>query len=405
MLTEQKRQERRRVLPRFWAVWAFGLGVCLFVFPYLSGASLVSERAKPQPPPLGESVASPQFALSGEHDPNDPCPHQRVTLAALGGDGVVSDGSSNFMAAAPCTNEPVFSTAPTTISFSAMQEVNPASQSLSITNTGGFALNWTATVSTASGGNWLSVTPSGGTTPGTPAASVNTSGLAVGTYRGTITVRVTGVVNSPQLVTVTLTVSSDTASPTAPTSLTATATSSTQVNLTWTASTDNAGVHHYEVWRSFNNGQYVRLAPDPTATTFSDSAVSGGVTYLYRVRAVDAAGNVSGDSNVDLATTVLFTDDPLVAGVTVVKAAHILELRQAVNAVRASAGQAAASWTDPSLAGLFIKTVHLQELRSNLSPALSTLGFPAPAYTDPTLIAGSTVVKKAHVEDLRQGVK
>ena len=56
---------------------------------------------------------------------------------------------------------------------------------------------------------------------------------------------------------------------------------------------------------------------------------------LYRVRGVDANNNVSAYSNVDLATTILFTNDPLIAGVTVVKAQHFTELRSAVNAVRA----------------------------------------------------------------------
>lgn len=117
------------------------------------------------------------------------------------------------------------------------------------------------------------------------------------------------------------------------------------------------------------------------------------------------AGNVSGYSNIDLATTVSFTDHPLAVGMTLVKAQHLTELRQGVSAVRATAGLAAAAWTDPTLSGVFIKAVHIQELRDNLNPALTTLGFTAPTYTDPTLTAGSTVVKKAHIEELRQAVK
>jgi YD repeat-containing protein len=197
---------------------------------------------------------------------------------------------------------------------------------------------------------------------------------------------------------------SDTVPPTSPSGLTAGAISVGQINLAWTASTDNVGVHHYEIERKFNNGPYVLIA-SPTTTNFSDSTVAAGTAYLYRVRAVDAAGNASGYSNVDLATTVLFTDDPLVAGSTLVKAQHLTELRQAVNAVRATAGLSSAVWTDSTLSGIFIKAVHLQELRSNLNTALTQLGFAAPTYTDPTLTAGSILVKKVHIEELRQAVK
>jgi YD repeat-containing protein len=189
--------------------------------------------------------------------------------------------------------------------------------------------------------------------------------------------------------------------PTAPSNLTASL-SGTQVNLTWTTSSSSVGVDHYEVWRSLNNGAYTLIA-NPTSANFSDTAVSSGSTYLYRVRAVDVAMNSSSYSNADYVT--LFTDHPLVAGTTLVKAQHLTELRQTVNAVRAAAGLAAAAWTDATLSGIFIKTVHILELRDHLAPALSALGLTAPTYTDPTLTTGSTFVKKVHIEELRQAVQ
>jgi len=45
------------------------------------------------------------------------------------------------------------------------------------------------------------------------------------------------------------------------------------------------------------------------------------------------------------------------------------------------------------------------ELRSNLDPARSAIGVPAVQYTDPTLTSGSTIVKAAHIQELRSGVK
>jgi fibronectin type 3 domain-containing protein len=67
--------------------------------------------------------------------------------------------------------------------------------------------------------------------------------------------------------------------------LSATVINTTQVNLSWTASTGGT-VNHYEVWRSVNNAAYSQIG-SPTATSFSDNTLSAGVTYLYKVRAVD----------------------------------------------------------------------------------------------------------------------
>jgi hypothetical protein len=127
-------------------------------------------------------------------------------------------------------------------------------------------------------------------------------------------------------------------------------------------------------------------------------------TYIYRVRAVDVNGNYSDFSNTDIATTIVFTDDPLVAGTTIVQALHITELRSAVNAMRAAAGLSAATWTDSSLTGIEIKAVHISELRSNLDAARSALGLSTGSYTD-ALTPGSTIVKAVHVSELRDRVK
>ena len=53
----------------------------------------------------------------------------------------------------------------------------------------------------------------------------------------------------------------------------------------------------------------------------------------------------------DVATAMTFTDDPPAVAVTVIKAVHLTELRQAVDSVRGVAGLGAASFTDTALAG------------------------------------------------------
>ena len=95
-----------------------------------------------------------------------------------------------------------------------------------------------------------------------------------------------------------------------------------------------------------------------------------------------------------------FTDNPVTAGVTIIKAQHINELRTAVNAVRVTAGLGQVSWSDPSLVGEAIKAVHITELRQNLNQALASMGLAPPSYTDATLPPG-LVVKKMHVEEVR----
>ena len=86
----------------------------------------------------------------------------------------------------------------------------------------------------------------------------------------------------------------DTIAPTAPGTLTVTAFSTTQINLTWTASTDNVGVTGYKVERCSGAGcsNFAQIAA-VTTITFSDMGLTPSTSYSYRVRATDAAGNLS----------------------------------------------------------------------------------------------------------------
>ncbi|WP_406366022.1 discoidin domain-containing protein [Streptomyces sp. NBC_01546] len=84
----------------------------------------------------------------------------------------------------------------------------------------------------------------------------------------------------------------DTQAPTAPGSLTLTEPAAGQVKLTWQASTDNVGVTGYEVYA---NNQ-LRTTVAGNVTTYTDTQPTSA-TVSYFVRAKDAAGNRSGDSN------------------------------------------------------------------------------------------------------------
>ncbi|MFI0827578.1 discoidin domain-containing protein [Streptomyces roseolus] len=84
----------------------------------------------------------------------------------------------------------------------------------------------------------------------------------------------------------------DTQAPTAPANLAFTEQTSGQVKLTWSASSDDTGVTGYDVYA--NNTLLTSVAGN--VTTYTDNRPSGQ-TVTYHVRAKDAAGNQSGNSN------------------------------------------------------------------------------------------------------------
>lgn len=177
--------------------------------------------------------------------------------------------------------------------------------------------------------------------------------------------------------------------------------SATRVDITWNAS---AGADHYQVERAGSiTGSFTVLNSNVTTTSYSDTTVSSVNTYIYRVRAANSSGDVSQYGNIDAATAITFTDNPLIVNSTLIKAAHVTELRQAVDAMRVSGNLAAATWTDTNLSGVPIKAIHLEELRTNLDQALTALGLSTSAYTNSSL--SGVDIKKTHVDELRQRVE
>jgi hypothetical protein len=106
--------------------------------------------------------------------------------------------------------------------------------------------------------------------------------------------------NSATSANVTVTVSNgapDTTPPSVPTGLTATAISSSQINLSWTASTDNVGVTGYRVLRG---GSQIGTS---ASTSYQDLGLTASTSFSYTVAAFDAAGNTSAQSASASATT------------------------------------------------------------------------------------------------------
>jgi hypothetical protein len=130
---------------------------------------------------------------------------------------VAGTGASNTPVSIPvtlnvtaATTNPTINLTPSSLSFTyATGGTAPGAKTLSLASSTGSALSYTAV---ASGGSWLTLGTSSGSTPGSLSVSVNPASMAAGTYNGTITVASSGASNSPQSVPVTLTVTSATAS-------------------------------------------------------------------------------------------------------------------------------------------------------------------------------------------------
>jgi Divergent InlB B-repeat domain len=94
-------------------------------------------------------------------------------------------------------------------------------------------------------------------------------------------------------------------------------------------------------------------------------------------------------------------------GATVIKAQHVLELRMAIDALRAVNGIGGYNWTDAALSMMstVAKRIHFSDLRSALAPVCAALAGRCVAYTDPALTTGQTIIKAAHLNELRANVR
>jgi uncharacterized protein YkwD/single-stranded DNA-binding protein len=118
------------------------------------------------------------------------------------------------------------------------------------------------------------------------------------TYRLTAT-NSAGSASAPATVTVTAAPAVDAQPPTVPVLNSAIAKSQTQIDLAWSASTDNIGVAGYQIVR---NGSPVGTVGG-SSLAYTDSTAAASTTYAYAIRAFDAAGNYSAASNSVQVTT------------------------------------------------------------------------------------------------------
>jgi uncharacterized protein (TIGR03437 family) len=159
----------------------------------------------------GASSAGPfqSAALAVTADPSHLTPGTysgTITVAVVGGQTL---GIS--VVAAVTGSQPNIQLSQNGLRFQAVSGGTATSpQTITVLNPGAGTLNFSATGSTITGGNWLNVTPTSGSSSaksaGSVAVSVNASGLAPGDYYGTIQFASSAASNSPQVASVVLNV-------------------------------------------------------------------------------------------------------------------------------------------------------------------------------------------------------
>ncbi len=112
------------------------------------------------------------------------------------------------------------------------------------------------------------------------------------------------------------------------------------------------------------------------------------------------------DGRLDLATSMVFSDDPDIPGSTLIRATHVIQLRSAVGAVRDAAGLPAYQGNGGSVVAgtTLIKAEHFTELRAALDQARVALSVPITSFPE-SLLPNFTPVRAIHVQELRDAIK
>ena len=160
-----------------------------------------------------------------------------------------------------------------------------------------------------------------------------------------------------------------------------------------------------------------QLVGTPITNSAQDTGAGIGHAYLYHVCVANSSGQcTSGYSKAMLGARYNFPTDPTIVGysenptnATSIQAAHLTELRDAVNAVRTLAELNPFDWDTfggtklAPASGVLIYATHIQQLRQALDEALVKLGIPKSAYDDSSLATGAngTPIKASHIRQLR----
>lgn len=192
----------------------------------------------------------------------------------------------------------------------------PASRSVRVFNTAGAAFNWTAT---STGGAWLRLATERGTGDSPLVVSVAPAGLAIGTYRGTVSIAADGLARSPATLPVVLEVTPRSALKVSVTALRFTAPPGTDPDpQSLLISNSNGGSVTWSASASVETGSWLSI----------DSSQGSGILSALRVSvrtAGLAAGEYKGKITINSAGTAnspLTVDVGLLVGLPVILTAE-----------------------------------------------------------------------------------
>jgi uncharacterized repeat protein (TIGR01451 family) len=172
------------------------------------------------------------------------------------------------------------------------------------------------------------------------------------------------------------------------------ATSATSTHIAWGPV---LGALHYDIYRAPTiNGPWQVIA-QPTGLSYDDSGLTTGVTYVYEAKAVGAS-LTSGFSAMHPATPIAFTDDPLLAS-SPIKLAHIIELRNAVNAMRIAAALPPVALTPGT-----VQASDITSLQNGMREARNIFGLPD-VFGVATIVSPGMPIRTIDMTRIRAGVQ
>ena len=164
--------------------------------------------------------------------------------------------------------------------------------------------------------------------------------------------------------------------PTAPTNVAAIAVSSSEIDLTWNASTSSCSGITYTVFRSTSSGSTgSQIASGVAATSYHDTSVSAGTTYYYQVEGTNAGGT-SGLSNQASATSLTSCTTPTAP--------------TNVAATAVSSSEIDLTWNASTSSCSGITYIVFRSTSSGSTGSQITSGVAATSYHDTTVSAGTT---------------
>jgi len=207
---------------------------------------------------------------------------------------------------------PTIGLSSTNLSFTGVQGgTNPAAQTVTVSNTGSGTLSWTA----AESASWLSVSPaSGNLTGGSSSAlsiTVSTAGLSVGSQNAPIVISASGATNTPQTITISLSVTGQPVLSLSPTSLSFSATQGGANPATKTLNVANTGTGTLN-WSASDNATWLSVNPATGSTTTAATSVTVSInTAGLTANTYNAVITVSGTGVATQTIPVTLTVSPI----------------------------------------------------------------------------------------------